>query len=58
MKRAKAPRDVLPDQPKKERVLTPTPYPSAHVMEAERIFQQVNHGIGRRSWGSVDVMVR
>ena len=28
MKRAEGPRDVLPTQPKKERVSNPTPYPS------------------------------
>ena len=47
----RAPRDVLPNQPKKERVSNPTPYPSAHMMTAAIIFWRVDHGVDGRSRG-------
>ena len=38
----RAPSDVLPNQPKKERVLNPTPYPSAHVRRRRSSFRIVH----------------
>ena len=51
----RAPRDVLPNQPKKERVSNPTPYPSAHMMTAAIIFWRVDDGFGGRCRGCTGV---
>ena len=45
----RTPRDVLPNQPRKERVSNPTIYPSAHVMTAAIFFWRVDHDVDGRS---------
>ena len=45
----RAPRDVLPNQPKKERVSNPTPYPFAHMMTATIMFWRVDHSVDGRT---------
>lgn len=46
---------MLPNQPKKERVSNPTPYPSAHMMTAAIIFWRVDDGVGGRCRGCAGV---
>ena len=40
---------MLPNQPKKERVSNPTPYPSTHVMTAAMFFWRIDHDVDGRS---------
>ena len=51
----RAPRDVLPNQPKKERVSNPTPYPSAHMMTAAIVFWRVKYS-NTQDWSNLSFL--